>query len=1162
LYSTSGGYSGTVSNNPLSSSSTLYLGLIGGVGSGDEWQTYINWMRARTYVPEMPTTSIGSGAYSTPPGTSDYQQLINITDLSQYGINSAFSNFQFVLSNDTSLYAWIEDASSSAVQVWVKIPIGTPIIYLQVLPMFENVLSAAPQLSAVYGEYDIGSGSAFLANGTQFTHDPYSTVAGYAQNPLDEIYTYNVYDSFNSNYITLLANASWQFYGSSGYSKWNPGIHALTFYNVSGIGEVSASFIEPSQEIGQPTFISLSLNAYSQSFYNGFAYTGNYTPYGSTTPRSFSGTSSSFELPFGSTANLTILNEWDQPVYSITGLVINQTTMPISIDLDNDITIGTLQFVNTTASQVTISANGVSQAVSGYLPVYLANNSQYIVSASIYDPSLGHNVNYTVNVITNAPSQTIWINATAPLAELQLYANAYSGSQIGELSSSGSDMVIATINGQPYDLGSTFVSFVGKALNVRIATVLNQTLYNGSILLTQPFMSTTINIQTPSWNFQLKNNEQVYNTSSPLATETVKITDTATDYAYTTTDMVGQLLSLYLASEPYHIFLHDNLTYSANFTLNNNTYWILFGQQLLTVGEYDAKISQIYSNTAGLSLLPINAPAEIYAGQKNVLQFELFYANGTTVTGQQLNEFLANSTLSTSNSTSTIVLTPYVSGNVIYANLTIPNAGSYTVRFTGGFSYGGALLGAHASYPLTVLSTAVNGGLHLYISGPTSVPVNSTATFYLQFQYSNGSLLSASSSTSLIKNITAEIGSSPLTVTELSAGDFSIKYMPVSAGSYLLTVSGYYEHNGVNLTTSSFYPFYTASATNELIPVPVDTPTSTLTNISVPFVIEVEFPNGTLLNHTQLETIVNNSAYSMENSKTVPLSLYVSGNDLYINFTLPTAGYYTLTLTSYLNTPSTHYSLVYSATITGSQITPASRGLEETISIPGTIMVDNATTGIVIFALTNSATPNGATPTESQTKELLANTTLELLYNGKYVQVILPLYAQPGEAVFQINESKVGTGYTVLAYTQSTTISGQNVSFTGSSQAFTVSSQNPASPPTPVTAQSIESFLTSPAALLVEFLATIAGIIAWIKPKIRAKHEKEEQDLNQAALGVEAGIALKILGGQPLTPLEQSWWAAIPEKTRKDLMREGTAGQRVRFPTSSLRQNKANGAKK
>ena len=61
LYSTTGGYSGSVSNNPFSSSTTLYLGLIGDVDSIDVWQTYINWMRARAYPPNgvMPSISFG-----------------------------------------------------------------------------------------------------------------------------------------------------------------------------------------------------------------------------------------------------------------------------------------------------------------------------------------------------------------------------------------------------------------------------------------------------------------------------------------------------------------------------------------------------------------------------------------------------------------------------------------------------------------------------------------------------------------------------------------------------------------------------------------------------------------------------------------------------------------------------------------------------------------------------------------------------------------------------------------------------------------------------------------------------------------------------------------------------------------------------------------------
>jgi len=59
LYSSSGGYCGTVDNNPLSSSSQLYLGIIGGVSSNYQWQTAWNFMRLRAYPPNgvMPSNS-------------------------------------------------------------------------------------------------------------------------------------------------------------------------------------------------------------------------------------------------------------------------------------------------------------------------------------------------------------------------------------------------------------------------------------------------------------------------------------------------------------------------------------------------------------------------------------------------------------------------------------------------------------------------------------------------------------------------------------------------------------------------------------------------------------------------------------------------------------------------------------------------------------------------------------------------------------------------------------------------------------------------------------------------------------------------------------------------------------------------------------------------
>jgi hypothetical protein len=59
LYSTTGGYSGTVSNNPLSSATNLYIGQISGLAAID---VYYNFIRARAYPPNnvMPSISFGS----------------------------------------------------------------------------------------------------------------------------------------------------------------------------------------------------------------------------------------------------------------------------------------------------------------------------------------------------------------------------------------------------------------------------------------------------------------------------------------------------------------------------------------------------------------------------------------------------------------------------------------------------------------------------------------------------------------------------------------------------------------------------------------------------------------------------------------------------------------------------------------------------------------------------------------------------------------------------------------------------------------------------------------------------------------------------------------------------------------------------------------------
>ncbi len=62
LYSSTGGYSGTVTTNPLSSASNLYLGQLSSTTSSYSLDMYYNFVRARAYPPSnvMPSVSFGS----------------------------------------------------------------------------------------------------------------------------------------------------------------------------------------------------------------------------------------------------------------------------------------------------------------------------------------------------------------------------------------------------------------------------------------------------------------------------------------------------------------------------------------------------------------------------------------------------------------------------------------------------------------------------------------------------------------------------------------------------------------------------------------------------------------------------------------------------------------------------------------------------------------------------------------------------------------------------------------------------------------------------------------------------------------------------------------------------------------------------------------------
>ncbi|MEM3859313.1 MAG: hypothetical protein QW478_07885, partial [Candidatus Micrarchaeaceae archaeon] len=94
-----------------------------------------------------------------PSGSGYYQQLITLSNPSQYGISSSYSNFYITTPSGTPLYTWIESANSTKLAMWTKMPNGTASVDLEVFGSGVNLLSSTGYLGespAIQTGYDNG----------------------------------------------------------------------------------------------------------------------------------------------------------------------------------------------------------------------------------------------------------------------------------------------------------------------------------------------------------------------------------------------------------------------------------------------------------------------------------------------------------------------------------------------------------------------------------------------------------------------------------------------------------------------------------------------------------------------------------------------------------------------------------------------------------------------------------------------------------------------------------------------------------------------------------------------------------------------------------------------------------------------------------------------
>lgn len=385
-----------------------------------------------------------------------------------------------------------------------------------------------------------------------------------------------------------------------------------------------------------------------------------------------------------------------------------------------------------------------------------------------------------------------------------------------------------------------------------------------------------------------------------------------------------------------------------------------------------------------------------------------------------------------------------------------------------------------------------------------------------------------------------------------SAGIIQISVNVSNSGYYFIVVSDHLKTpTYVSASNVMDLESFSGASTNSIRLIPVDTPSTYICGQSGSYVYEAAYPNGTLLDHAELLSLLPNLNITLLNSRQIQPTIAVVSNHILVNFTFTGYGYFTLTAQGKYVSGLDTYSIFASQQISVQSIKPISKGLEETISISSVIQKSNVTDGTILFRLSSNLS-NPSTPSEIQTEQLIANTSIELLYHGNFAGLLTLYYIQPGEAGFKLNISTTGTGYQILSITKATKISGQSVQFTGTSSDFTISSQNPANPPN--TIARLQAFATS---LPMEILYALTGIFtaAYEIIKFFRRHDEErDADENTAGLVVE-GIALY----EKMTPNEKALLLQkISPKVKNKLMERLTAGALKKFTPAGTTTKKAN----
>ena len=958
----------------------------------------------------FPTTGIALNDYN--PGTAPYPDIgvLNHNLLSGFNYtieiwqNTTQKNVIWGALNNTE-YGSVsssDDNSLSTTNFGLWGNQGTFDMFLHYLAVDPVSFTSMPTISS------IGTGIPFVANSTTTNHLHYQIESAYPYNQTLGAFTYTIYDSFNTNNLTIIYNSAWTFE----YSDPEPVVSGydfngkfLTWVNISGIGTITVTFLQPNPQIGSASIITVQPEQDGTSvILNSLHLVVGYYPYDSTTLKTVTSYNPTIDVPFGSIATFYLYNQWNQLIGEVSNVSILQTTGTLTMPVN----VATLSFdfVNATETPVNLAVGSLNYSFYGTAVVGL--NYTYVWTTSAYDLFYGKSINYTGSVYVNKTNYLLTINTNAPPSALQVIINGYNASNQGELGVPGTPSVNLYIDGQKQTPGATYTAFVGSSYNITITDVLGQVLFTKIISVTTTTDTYYADITTPSWQWSIQNQEQIPS-NSPLATEHISLNLNGTNTYYNFTNQVGQQAVLYLKQGDYNISAKDNATFATSFDLTQNENYVIFGQGLLTYAEFEALMNEVLNNTKGINLVTVHSVTTVEPSQSVSYELNAYFTNDTELSNTQL--LNSEIILQITNASGSIQLshTIIVSGQNVYVNLSAPPVGTYTVVI--GVIYDS--VGGRASYSLTTQAIQlVSKGMIFQVAGPeTDVIINETYNYTLVVDYSNGTSMDLQDTKSVYNNLTFTFfnGLDPIQKAQLisySAGVILFNVTFNQTGTFTIYIQGH----------AMLIEYASATA---LIPVTIQkvvyisqgiivTPSPSSSTITVNetyyFIIGLNYQNNTPVNLNDTRAAYNNMTFTIFTVGTDPIQSvakisYVAGAVTITVVMNVSASYNILIKTN----ETLNHVLAYGQNVLYLIVKPpVSNGIIDTLSSSSYTIQANTTNKIVVnFEYSNNNTLMDATDTQIT----VANTIAQLYLNGNFYHNELITYVQPGEAVITMNIS-------------------------------------------------------------------------------------------------------------------------------------------------------------